>query len=245
MSALQNKTVLVIGGSSGIGFGVAEKALLEGARVHIASSSASRVQESVEALLQKNPGGQVTGHVIDLSSPEVEQHLEDLLSSIGSTLDHIVYTAGDPLPTLSIHEINLEAIHRAGHIRFFVPLLLGKLAPRFMKAGYQSSLTLTTGAGSQKPFPNWSLMSGFLTGLHGLTRNLALDLKPLRVNLVSPGTVKTRLWGPNGVPEEIQSRMPLGKVGTPSEVAEAYIYLMKDTNATGSVVSTNAGSLLL
>ncbi|RAO64534.1 uncharacterized protein BHQ10_000546 [Talaromyces amestolkiae] len=245
MSPLQNETVLVIGGSSGIGFGVAEKALIEGARVHIASSSASRVQESVASLQQKYPGGQVTGHVIDLSSSEVERHLENLLSGIGSTLDHIVYTAGDPLPTLSIDQIDLEAIHRAGHIRFFVPLLLGKLAPRFLKAGYQSSLTLTTGAGSQKPFPNWSLISGYLTGLHGLTRNLALDLKPLRVNLVSLGIVKTPMWGSNGVPENIQSSMPLGKVGTPLEVAEAYVYLMKDTNATGSVVSTNSGSLLL
>jgi NAD(P)-dependent dehydrogenase (short-subunit alcohol dehydrogenase family) len=88
-------------------------------------------------------------------------------------------------------------------------------------------------------------MAGYLAGLHGLTRNLALDLKPLRVNLVSPGVVETPLWGADGVPEMFKSGTTLGKVGVPDEVAEAYVYLMKDTNATGSCVSTNSGSLLM
>ena len=65
------------------------------------------------------------------------------------------------------------------------------------------------------------------------------------MNLVSPGVVDTPLHGPGGVSEDFKSATTLGKVGTPEEVAEAYLYLMKDTNATGSSISTNAGSLLL
>ncbi|KAI7972835.1 hypothetical protein EIK77_000722 [Talaromyces pinophilus] len=244
MPTIRDATILIIGGSSGIGYGVAEKCLSEGARVHIASSSQSRVQTSVQKLGEKFPGSTVSGLICDLSSPDVQKHLEQLLSTV-APIDHIVFTAGDSLPTTPLKDIDLGMIHRAGHIRFAVPLLLAKVAPQFIKPGYQSSITLTTGAGSQKPFPSWSLIAGYLTGLHGLTRNLALDLKPLRVNLVSPGVVATPLWGQDGVPAEIKDQTTLNKVGTPEEVAEAYIYLMKDTNATGSCVSTNAGSLLL
>lgn len=174
----------------------------------------------------------------------MEKGLENVLESV-KLLDHIVFTASDALAIVPLGNINLEAIHKAGHIRFAVPLLLAKLAPRYLKPGYQSSLTLTSGMGGEKPFPNWSLVAGYLTGLQGLTRNLALDLKPIRVNLVSPGVVDTPLHGLGGVPDEMKESTALGKVGTPEEVAEAYLYFMKDTNATGSCISTNGGALLL
>ncbi|CAG8226464.1 unnamed protein product [Penicillium salamii] len=244
MPSIANKSVLVIGGSSGIGYAVAEKCLAEGAKVHIASSSPSRVNASVSSLKEQFPKGDISGHICDLADQNVEQNLEKLLEAI-KPLDHIVFTAGDALALTPLEKIDLEAIQKAGHIRFAVPLLVAKLAPRFLNPSFQSSYTLTTGVGSQKPFPNWSLISGYLSGLHGMTRNLALDLKPLRVNLVSPGVVDTPLWGPDGVPEEMSQHTTLGKVGTPEEVAEAYLYLMKDTNATGSCISTNGGSLLL
>ncbi|KAE8337784.1 hypothetical protein BDV24DRAFT_139213 [Aspergillus arachidicola] len=244
MPPIQGSTVLIIGGSSGIGYGVAKKCLTEGAIVHIASSNESRVQSSVQSLKETINNAPIFGHVCDLSSRDVETNLEQLLSAV-APIDHIAFTAGDSLNLTPLDSINLDLIQRAGHIRFAVPLLIAKLAPRYMKPGYRSSLTLTTGPGSQKPFPNWSLVAGYLTGLHGLTRNLALDLKPLRVNLVSPGVVATPLWGEEGPPDETKNGTTIGKVGTPDEVAEAYAYLMKDTNATGSCVSTNAGSLLL
>lgn len=247
MPPIKNNTVLVIGGSSGIGYGVAQLCLSEGASVHIASSNPTRITESVESLKQTIPNAQITGHVCDLASPDVEAHLSTLFDAIGGpqTLDHIVYTAGGKIPIAPISEITLDAIQRAGHIRFAVPLLLGKLSQRYLKPGYKSSLILTTGSASQKPFPNWSLLAGYLTGMHGITRSLALDLKPLRVNLVSPGAVHTPLWGPDGVPKAAEEATALGKAGTVEEAAEAYVYLMRDTNATGSCVDTNGGALLL
>ncbi|KNB06427.1 hypothetical protein FOXG_07140 [Fusarium oxysporum f. sp. lycopersici 4287] len=88
-------------------------------------------------------------------------------------------------------------------------------------------------------------MAGYLSGLQGLTRNLALDLKPLCGNLVSPGVVETPLHGHSGVTDEMKAHTTLGKVGLPEEVAEAYLYFMKDTNATGSCIDTNGGSFLV
>lgn len=79
-----------------------------------------------------------------------------------------------------------------------------------------------------------------------MARNLALDLAPLRVNLVSPGSTDTGLWGPNRAQmrEIVAKNALLGKAGSAEEVAEAYIYLMKETNATGSCVSSNGGFLI-
>lgn len=83
-----------------------------------------------------------------------------------------------------------------------------------------------------------------------MTRSLALELKPIRVNLVSPGPVDTEFWK---MPEEhkqasfeqIAGKMPTGRVGRVEDVVESYLYLIKDENATGSMVSTNSGSLLV
>ena len=94
--------------------------------------------------------------------------------------------------------------------------------------------------------PGYSVMSAYAAAQHGLARNLAVDLAPRRVNVVSPGATETELWGEH---TEMLRGMAaqnslLGKAGVPDDVAEAYIYLMKNADATGSIVSSNAGSSL-
>ena len=104
---------------------------------------------------------------------------------------------------------------------------------------------------AEHPNPNWSVVAGYAAGLHGLTRNLAVDLKPIRVNLVSPGVVQTQLW--KDMDNEMKDKMfkglaernPTGHVGTPEEVAEAYLWLMKDSNVTGRIAASDSGLLLL
>ena len=81
-------------------------------------------------------------------------------------------------------------------------------------------------------------------------RNLALDLAPIRVNLVSPGVVLTPLW--DGMPKErvenlvesTKGKCTTGAVGKPEDVAESYLYVMRDWNVSGSVIDTNGGYLL-
>lgn len=87
-------------------------------------------------------------------------------------------------------------------VRFFSTLLLGKHAPKYLTGGRESSITLTTGGVSERPMPGWVMVNGYATGLHGVCRGLALDLKPIRVNLVSPGAVKTELWANAGLSDE-------------------------------------------
>lgn len=243
MPSIKNSTIVIFGGSSGIGYGVADKCLSEGAVVHISSSNPTRITQAVSSLKEKYPEGQLTGHTCDLSLPDVEQGLVKLFEEIGSC-DHIVYTAGDALAVRPLKDLDLQFIQKAGHIRFDVPLLVAKLALRVLKPGYTSSLILTGGAVGDRPQPDWAVVAGYAAGLYGMVRGLALDMKPLRVNFVSPGPVKTGLFT-DELAEMFAKRTTLGKVGSVEEAAEAYVYLMKDTNATGSCVSTNAGSLLV
>ncbi len=113
-------------------------------------------------------------------------------------------------------------------------------------------MTLTTGTISQKPLKGgWTIASITGSGLHGLTRQLAIELAPIRVNLVSPGLVDTELWDPMGkemlagIKKSTEDMMPTGRVAQPEDIAESYLYLMKDANITGTVISTNSGALLV
>jgi NAD(P)-dependent dehydrogenase (short-subunit alcohol dehydrogenase family) len=130
-----------------------------------------------------------------------------------------------------------------------VPALLAKLAPRFLKPSYTSSLVFCGGRLGEKPMRGWPAAAAYAAGLDGLTRALALDLAPLRVNVVHPGATETEIWGPTpeqrrGTREFFASTALLGKVGTPEEVAEAFVYLLKDSNVTGTSLHSSGGVLV-
>lgn len=172
-----------------------------------------------------------------------------LLEAAGK-LDHIIHTAGDALAIKGINDIDIDFVTKAGSVRFFAPLMIAKHAPKYLTGGPRSSITITSGGVAERPQPNWAIVNSYLTGLQGMVRGLALDLKPIRVNLVTPGAVDTELWK---MPEEekkaflssIAAAVPTGKVGQVEDVVESYMYLLKDQNATGSNVSTDSGHLLV
>ncbi|KAI9879256.1 MAG: hypothetical protein M1830_009116 [Pleopsidium flavum] len=252
-SKLTSRRILIIGGSSGIGYSVAEACLEHGATVIISSSSRTRVEASIERLLQTYPSAKdrLTGYTCDISSPDVEYNMTSLFENVGGKLDHIISTAGDKLATIPIQEATLAQMQQAGMVRFFGPLLIAKIGTPYLSPSSMSSITFTTGSVAEKPMPGWSVVASYAAGLHGMVRNLAIDLKPIRVNLVSPGAVATELW--NDMPREeyaafekaVAGKVPTGAIGRPEDVAEAYVYAMKDGNLTGSVVNTNGGMLLV
>lgn len=98
--------------------------------------------------------------------------------------------------------------------------------------------------------PNWILANGVLHALEGLAQALALELAPIRVNVVQPGPVDTGLWA--GMSEEelagfkahVEKNMPTQRLAQPEDVAEAYLYTLKDPNLTGAVIKTDSGALL-
>lgn len=195
----------------------------------------------------------ISGRTCDLGDYNtLEANLKQLFEQTGpGKLDHIIHTAGDPLAMMKLDDIDMGKILKAGTVRFFAPLLIGKFARHYLNPGPQSSVILTTGSVSERPREDWSVINSFATGLQGMTRGLALDLKPIRVNLISPGMVDTELW--NGIDESrrrdmfkaASARLPTGRVGRVQDVAESYLYLLKDENVTGTMVSTNGGALLV
>ena len=251
-SKLVQARILVIGGSSGIGYSVAEASLEYGASVIISSSKKARVDTAIEQLVKTYPSAKdrISGYACDLSAPTLEANIEQLFSQCGGKLDHIVYTAGDPLSIIPLGEATLEKIQGAGMVRFFAPLLIAKHAKKILNPGSKSSITLTTGTIDKKPQKDWSIIASYGAGLHGMIRNLALDLAPIRVNLVSPGAVLTPLWDSmepearGNMMEQLKKNTTTGSVGKPEDVAESYLYCMKDWNCTGSVIDTNSGTLL-
>ncbi|KAL3257068.1 hypothetical protein ABHI18_007105 [Aspergillus niger] len=243
--------VLIFGGTSGIGLGVAKLSLAASARVTVSSSSSKRIESTVQDLKSEFPNAQLQGHVCDLSKDTIEEDLEALFQKTNQ-VDHIVFTATDAPAIMPVQEITREKLIAAGQVRFFAAVLVAKIGSRYLSPGPDSSITLTTGTNWEHPMPNWTAVAGYLGGTCSVARNLAVDLKPIRVNAVSPGLVKTPLWN-NLMSEEEQEKIcqfsaaknPTGRIAQAEDVAEAYLYLMKDTNITGRIVSTNSGASLV
>jgi NAD(P)-dependent dehydrogenase (short-subunit alcohol dehydrogenase family) len=267
---LANASVLVIGGTSGIGYGVAE-ALIENdvANLYISSSQQTRIDDAISRLKSTYPDETTTTtNIIGLPAVDLadENNLESNIkalfeaippSSSGPSgtkvLDHIVFTSGDSLGIKPLDDVDMTFFKRCGMVRFFAPFFVAKYGRHYLKPGRGSSITLTTGGVSEKPIPNWSAIAPWMTGLHGMCRGLALELKPIRVNLVSPGAVATELWDASFTdPDakqaafaEFGKKMATGAIGRVEDVAESYLYAMKDKNVTGTVLRSDGGSFLL
>ncbi len=257
VSKLFKARVLVFGGTSGIGFSVAEAALENGASVILCSSNPSKLAGAIDRLKASYPDktSLVSGHTADLSQPQqlestVEAVLEAATDKGTTRIDHIVYTAGDSVAMRSLFESDVETIQKMGTVRFLGPLVVGKLASKYMSAGPASSFTLTGGTNSAKPMPGWCVQAAYGAGLEGMMRGLAVDLKPIRVNLVAPGAVHTEMY--DAMPKEmlehflarVREQSLTGQVGRPEDVAEAYLYSMRDRFVTGTVLSSDGGRLL-
>jgi len=237
---LDGKKVILLGGSSGIGYAVAEYALAEGARVVIGSSHAGRVDAAVAAL-----GTKAEGNALDLTD---EAAIEAFFNGVGS-FDHLVFTAGDSLKLGEIGATDLSLARRAFDIRYWGALAAVKYgAPRIVQGG---SIVLTTGVAALRPRSGWAFGASVCGAMEALTRALAVELAPLRVNAVSPGLIATNLWqnmseeDRRAMYEQAGKHLPVGRVGEARDVAGAYLFLMESAFATGQTVVVDGGAVLV
>ncbi|OQV06434.1 hypothetical protein CLAIMM_10996 [Cladophialophora immunda] len=255
---LANTAVLIIGGTSGLGFGLAE-ALLEHhvAHLYISSSRQQKIDSAVSRLRSAYPDSQttITGLACNLGDEaRLEANIKALFAQIGRNhLDHVVFTAGDPLAAKPFAEVDFAFMKQAGMVRFFAPFFVAKEAVPYLTPGPASSITLTTGSVSEKPRPNWAVVASYASGLYGMTRSLALELKPVRVNLISPGAVDTELWEASlgdkdrvkAALEGMKAHVATGEVGKVEDVVEAFLYVLKDKNVTGTCIRSDGGVFLM
>lgn len=259
-SKLANQRVLILGGTSGIGFCVAEAALEHGAHLVISSSNQSNLDRTVARLTEAYPSQvekyPVITHVCDLSDvANLDANLNALFqaATAGGTvkLNHVVTTAGDALKLPSLPELTPGLINSGMNVRLIAPAIMAKYIQKHVELSPASSFTMTGGVRSRKPAPGWFLATAVTAGIEGLARGLALDLKPLRVNVVAPGAVQTELFDmfpkeqKKVILQQFKDQSTTGTVGRPEDVAESYIYLMKDHFVTGTVIDSHGGALLV
>jgi NAD(P)-dependent dehydrogenase (short-subunit alcohol dehydrogenase family) len=237
---LQQKRVVVVGGSSGIGLAVAQQAAEQGAKVVIVSSNAERVQKAVECI-----GGEAQGQAIDVSD---EGAVEALFAKLGA-FDHLVFTAGDSLHLRDLATTDLQQARRAFELRYWAALAAVKYGSPYIRKG--GSIVLTTGIAGQRPQKGWVIAASVCGTIEALTRALAVELAPIRVNAVSPGVVRTNLWQTMSssdrerLYESVGNSLPVGRVGEASEIAQAYLFLMQEGFSTGQTVVVDGGTVLV
>ena len=191
---LKDKRIIILGGTSGMGFAVARKAADEGAVVVVASSNQDKISR---AKGQLPPSAE--GRIIDLTS---EQSIKTFFEAVGE-FDHLVYTAGEPLLSEPLETFSIEAAQKFFGIRFWGSFMTAKYGARHIRKG--GSIVFSSGMASRRPRKGLSIVSSVCGAAESLTRALAVELAPLRVNLVCPGLVKTELW--DGMPEAAREAM--------------------------------------
>ena len=239
-ATLHNQRVVLLGGTSGIGLAAAQAALAAGASVVVASSSDERVAEALAAL-----GDGAEGYTVDVAD---EAAMQALFERIGS-FDHLVYSAGDSLQIGALAETPIDAIRKAFEVRVFGAVAAVKHAAPYI--GPEGSVVLTGGIASLRPQAGWTSAAGICGAMDAIARALAVELAPIRVNLVSPGFVRTPLWA--GIPEAereamyaaVGAKLPVGRVGEPEDVAQSYLYLMINRYCTGQTLVVDGGGMLV
>ena len=237
---LQQKRVVVVGGSSGIGLAVAQQAASQGAKVVIVSSNAERIQKAIECVT-----GEAQGQAVDVSD---EGAVATLFAKLGS-FDHLVFTAGDSLQLRDLAMTDLQQARRAFDLRYWAALAAVKYgSPHIRREG---SIVLTTGIAGRRPRKGWAIAASVCGTIEALTRALAIELAPIRVNAVSPGLVRTNLWQAMSAPERehlferVGNSLPVGRVGEASDIAQAYLFLMQEGFSTGQTIVVDGGTVLV
>jgi NAD(P)-dependent dehydrogenase (short-subunit alcohol dehydrogenase family) len=197
---LAGTRVLILGGSSGIGFAVAEGAIESNvAALIISSSSSSRVKTGISRLKAAYPTRSsttttISGYACNLGDAStLESNVVSLLelATEGRTklLDHVVHTAGDELKLLPLtsDNVTVESAIQAGMVRYYSNIMLAKHLPKYVNPGGQSSFTMTTAVIAEMPNKEWTLYGAMYAALYGLIKGAALENAPLRTNGVNLG----------------------------------------------------------
>lgn len=243
MTSLVDKKVIVVGGSSGIGLGVAAAALERGAQVVIVGRSSEKLQAAQRSL---SAGTRLTSIVADAAS---ETDVARLFAEVGA-FDHLVSTAGTPPPGDAIGDTDIDVVRRFIDNKLVGVVMLAKHAVRSLAA--DGSMTFTSGINKDKPpVPGGAVVSAIAGSFSYFARALALELGPVRVNVVSPGWVDTPMWdelvgeAKAGFFADMATRLPSGKIPTAADVARAYLYLMESDFTTGETLRIDGGHNLL
>jgi NAD(P)-dependent dehydrogenase (short-subunit alcohol dehydrogenase family) len=232
---LAGQIVVVIGGRAGIGLETGRRARAEGADVVLAARNPERLEQAAVEL-----GAQSTA-AFDANDPvSLERFFEDMPTLI----DHVMVTGPGPhyKPPL---EMDAEEARAALSEQMLLALAVARDARGRVRPG--GSLVFIGGTAGRRIRPGGAIVSAVTAGMPALTASLALELAPIRVNLIAPGFVDTPLSASllgddlDRRREELRSTLPIGRVVGPADVAALAIHLMINTAVTGATYDIDGG----
>jgi NAD(P)-dependent dehydrogenase (short-subunit alcohol dehydrogenase family) len=239
MSALSGQTVVVIGGSAGIGLETARLARAEGAEVILTGRNAERLEGAAREV-----GASSTAAFDATDFPRLERFFADLPTPI----DHVLLTGPGPYYA-PLAEFDFEAARRDVESHIFLPLQVGRNAVGRVRAG--GTLLFMGGTGGRATAPGFALISALTAAGPAMTRNLALELAPIRVNLIAAGFVDTPLSATllgdqlDARREELRTTLPIRRVVGPADIAALAVHLMANTAVTGATYDIDGGQQLV
>ena len=236
---LLGQTVVVIGGSAGIGLETARRARAEGANLILTGRDAERLRladDELEAL---------STAAFDTTDPA---RLERFFADLPDTIDHVMVTAGQPHYGRLL-EMDFEQARRALDTHLLLMLQVARSAANKVRPG--GTLLFMGGTGGRRPRIGLGIVSTVTAALPALTASLALELAPVRVNLLAAGFVDTPLSASllgdelDNRRNQLRATLPIRRVVSPADVAALAVHIMTNTALTGATYDVDGGQQLV
>jgi NAD(P)-dependent dehydrogenase (short-subunit alcohol dehydrogenase family) len=236
---LLGQTVVVIGGSAGIGLETARRAHAEGADVILTGRNPERLEGAAREL------GAVSTAAFDATDPD---RLERFFDDLPRPIDHLMVSGGGPYYA-PLAEMDFAEVREDIDRHLLLPLRVGRHAVGRVRPG--GSLVFIGGTGGRRRGVGLTLIGALTAAIPALVENLAVELAPIRVNLVAPGFVDTALSASllgealDARREELRATLPIGRVVGPGDVATLAVQLMSNTALTGGTYDVDGGQKLV
>ncbi|MEK3949719.1 SDR family oxidoreductase [Paenibacillus sp. FSL H7-0703] len=235
---MQNQKIVIIGGSSGIGLETAKQVISLGAEVVIASRSEDKLHKAKEML-----GPRAAIYVLDTSD---EQQVKFFFEKVGS-YDHLIVSAAETSGG-SFLQLETDQARKLFENKFWGQYYAAKYGASQLST--EGSITLFSGVVAYKPMIGSSALGAVNAAVSNLGQTLALELAPIRVNVVSPGIIDTP--SRSKMPENMRNqfydtvahKLPVKRVGLAEDVARGVLYLIQNQFVTGTVLHVDGGHIL-
>jgi NAD(P)-dependent dehydrogenase (short-subunit alcohol dehydrogenase family) len=235
---LAGQKVVVIGGSSGIGLETARQARSEGADVIVAGRDPERLERAAREL------GALRSAAFDATDFE---RLDRFFDELPTPIDHVLVTGPGPYYG-TLAEFDFDKARRDVESHLFLPIQVARRAAKKVRPG--GTLLFMSGTGGRHTAPGMALIGALSAAMPALTKNLALELAPVRVNLIAAGFVDSPLSASllgdqlEARREQLRKTLPIGRVVGPADIAALAVHLMTNTAVTGATYDIDGGQQL-
>jgi NAD(P)-dependent dehydrogenase (short-subunit alcohol dehydrogenase family) len=235
---LAGQTVVVIGGSSGIGLETARRARSEGANVVLAARNPERLERAAREL------GALSSTAFDATDFE---RLDRFLDELPTPIDHIMVSSGGPYYA-RLADIDFARARRNVDEVLWLPLQIARRAVGKVRPG--GTLLFISGTGGRRAATS-ALIAAFTAAIPALAKALAVELAPVRVNVIAAGFVDTPLSASllgnqlDARREQLRKTLPIGRVVGPADVAALAVHLMTNSAVTGATYDIDGGQQLV